>query len=224
MKKNIYSFAAIAAKALEIIHWIAAGLCIVVLIGVIAGGSSFIEGTVLENVFKTGIVYDEATDTHITHHVNIYGLEIAGTHQYESINVHSFSGGDITTGEFFSHAKVTYQNGTYHFGAVIVLTIGTALIMVITALACSRMHLILKSALKATPFRKDMVQHTKELGIFLLDIVVVCIAASFIAGLVSGTGHLDLNLPCMAAGFFVLSLSKSFDYGVKLEQDNEGLI
>lgn len=76
-----------------------------------------------------------------------------------------------------------------------------------------------------TPFQKDIVRMVREIGIFSIGIPVIhFIGSTVIALCTRNTIEVSAPLTGIIFGIVVLSISEFFAYGMKLEEDVEGLV
>lgn len=94
-------------------------------------------------------------------------------------------------------------------------------------------HLIFKTsagktwfAKGETPFQKDTVRMVREIGIFSISIPVTGLILSVIARLMMGVDAVEIrvDLSGLIMGIVVLCLSQIFAYGMRLQQDVDGLL
>lgn len=114
---------------------------------------------------------------------------------------------------------------SYHLDAIIVYCIGAMMLMELMALIFHNAYRILKIAVNdRSPFQPKVVKKMRCIGIFLIGMSVACIAASYIAGTMTGGGTLCLGLEHTALGVLTLGLAEYFCHGIDLEKETEGLI
>lgn len=76
-----------------------------------------------------------------------------------------------------------------------------------------------------TPFQKDIVRMVREIGIFSIGMPVLQFIGTGIIKLISkGAVETHVLLTGLVFGIVVISLSEFFAYGMKLEEDVEGLV
>lgn len=76
-----------------------------------------------------------------------------------------------------------------------------------------------------TPFQKVNVRMIREIGILLVALPIVQLIFAAISSAIShGAVSADANLSFILVGLVVLALSQFFAYGVKLQQDVDGLV
>lgn len=77
-----------------------------------------------------------------------------------------------------------------------------------------------------TPFQPDNVRMVREIGYFCVAMPVIQLIITTIAGAVVGVDNLETSVEItnIIIGLVVLCLSQFFSYGIKLENDVEGLI
>jgi len=76
-----------------------------------------------------------------------------------------------------------------------------------------------------TPFQKDIVRMVREIGIFSVTMPVLQFIGTAIIKLISrGAVETHVLLTGLIFGIIVISISEFFAYGMKLEEDVEGLV
>ena len=208
-----HRLALVCAKFLEISHWIAAAAWLCILsVTIVMGQQAFSYDTILGRLFNTGV--SEGSYTYTYRSINVYGLSVRDTEEYGK----SF----VPVGTNFDMRREILS---YHIDAIIVYCIGGLLLMSLMALVFHNAYGILKiSARDRSPFQKSVVKKLRCIGGFLIGMSAVCIAASFIAGTMTGSMHLCLGLEHTAFGVLILGLAEYFCHGIELEKETEGLI
>ena len=205
-------------RILEVLHWLAVAAGVIILLLTVFSDSANIDGTVLEKIYKTGVVYDEVNQRYVTNDVSVYGLDIVGTYEPEK-TISSTVSENFETGEHYSNVKVEYCGGRYNTAAIIVYTIGCIINLTLMALVFSNIHSVIKRSLKeGERFNKEQASALRNTGIILLEVVGVTFITSIIAGGMTGKMNININIIILAIGLFVICLSEYFDYGNKLEE------
>ena len=77
-----------------------------------------------------------------------------------------------------------------------------------------------------TPFQPDIVRMVREIGIFLIAIPAVHLIMSIVARIALGRGAVEssVNMVGVFMGLVVLALSRYFAYGMKLQNEVDGLV
>lgn len=76
-----------------------------------------------------------------------------------------------------------------------------------------------------TPFQKDIVRMVREIGIFSILTSFIQLMAQILIRLVTrNSAETSLLLNGFIFGFIIISISEFFAYGLKLEEDVEGLV
>ena len=118
-------------------------------------------------------------------------------------------------------------------GAFLLFFLTLALVLALMAMCARNVHLIFKTSAGetafsrgATPFQPDNIRMVREIGIFMIAIPVVQLVMSIIAQIALGTDMVEssLNMFNVFIGLVVLALSQYFAYGMKLENDVDGLV
>ena len=113
--------------------------------------------------------------------------------------------------------------------ALMMFAIGAVIIFILVAMIFRNIYLIMKKSEGTTPFQKDNVRMVREIGIFSIAIPVVGFIMTVITRLVLGVDVIDafdtsVNYSGFVTGIIMLSLSQIFAYGVKLEEDVDGIV
>ena len=125
--------------------------------------------------------------------------------------------------------RVTVANsaGEVDWKVILMFAIGSAAICPFMAMILRNVCFIVKTAEQTTPFNKDNIRKLKQIGIFAMVIPVVGLVMGIITSLVMGIDTVDyvyVNGDGLVVGLIVLALTHVFAYGVKLEEDVEGLV
>ena len=142
---------------------------------------------------------------------------------------------DIGAGEFsvagFS-VRVT-ENGVLLPGAFIPALLAGIVICGLMAMIFRNICLIFKTSAGQTrfskgetPFQPDNVRMLREIGIFAIAIPLWELACSVLVTLMVGsdTAEASVSLTGLTFGIAALCLSQFFAYGVRLQQDTDGLL
>ena len=117
--------------------------------------------------------------------------------------------------------------------AFVVFFITMALTFALMAMCARNVHLIFKTAegktrfsKGETPFQPDNVRMVREIGIFLIAIPAVQFIMSIVARIALGPDMVEssLGMSTVFMGLVVLALSQYFAYGMKLQNDVDGLL
>ena len=137
----------------------------------------------------------------------------------------------LTNGSFTLHALDA--SGNVVNGAFLLFFLTLALVLALMAMCARNVHLIFKTSAGetafsrgATPFQPDNIRMVREIGIFMIAIPVVQLVMSIIAQIALGADMVEssLNMFNVFIGLVVLALSQYFAYGMKLENDVDGLV
>lgn len=141
-------------------------------------------------------------------------------------------GTEVTTYGSFNVNPVL-ADGTVNMTCMTVFFIGATIIIALMAMVFRNVYLIIKTAEGRTkfsegntPFQKNIVRMTREIGIFLISIPAVSIIFSVLAQVIGRTGtmNITIGLESLIIGLFVLCLSQFFNYGKQLQGDVDGLV
>lgn len=121
---------------------------------------------------------------------------------------------------------VINSNGELNVTAFILFAIGAIVIFSLMVMVFRNLYLIIKKSDGVTPFQKDNVRMLKEIGIFSISIPIIGLIMSIIIGLVTGIEIIEtsVNFDGFIMGIIVFCLTEFFAYGVKLEEDMDGLL
>ena len=110
--------------------------------------------------------------------------------------------------------------GTY------MLYTGAAVIeLPLAALVFRRIWQIIKLSWASTPFQKPVVDKVKQIGWLFIAAPLVTVAVSLVNFVINWPElSITVDMTSIITGVIVLALSQIFAYGVKLEDDVEGLL
>lgn len=116
--------------------------------------------------------------------------------------------------------------GKVNATTLMLFAIGSILIFALVAMIFRNIYLIIKKSESTTPFNKDNVRMTREIGIFSIGIPVIGLIMSTIIRLAVGVDatEISVNLDGFVMGIIVLCLTQFFAYGAELEKDVDGLL
>ncbi len=120
---------------------------------------------------------------------------------------------------------ITGPDGELVMGSYM-LYIGAAVIeLVLTALVFRRIWQIIKLSWASTPFQKPVVDKVKQIGWLFIAAPLVTLAVSLVNFVINWPElSVTVDMTSIITGVIVLALSQIFAYGVKLENDVEGLL
>ncbi len=75
-----------------------------------------------------------------------------------------------------------------------------------------------------TPFQKPVVRMIREIGIFLIALPLTQLFLTWIAQLLIPEANVSVSFLDVFLGLLMICLSQCFNYGIKLEEETEGLI
>lgn len=117
--------------------------------------------------------------------------------------------------------------------AFVLFFITIAITLALMAMCARNVHLIFKTSegqtrfsKGETPFQPDNIRMVREIGIFLIAIPVVQFIMSIVARIALGPDMVEssLGMQTVFMGLVVLALSQYFAYGMKLQDDVDGLL
>ena len=116
-------------------------------------------------------------------------------------------------------------DGTLNRGLYLLYTAVGAAQLSLTALVFRRIWQIIKLRWASTPFQRPVVDRVKQIGWLVIAVPLVTLAVSFISYVLCWPGHsFQVDVSGLITGVIVLALAQIFAYGVKLENDVEGLL
>lgn len=117
------------------------------------------------------------------------------------------------------------SNGAPVFAAFMIFFITLLIMLILTALAFRNVNFVFRAAEGSTPFQAEIVEKIKKIGYYFIAMPLAGIVMQIIAGIVIGHGiQVSVEFNNVFVGLVVLALSQFFAYGVKLEDDVEGLV
>ena len=147
---------------------------------------------------------------------SLLGYEPAGETLYYQMVQYGFLGG--------LNMVVTGQTG-FDTGLQALMMAGDAATSVLGALTFRRIGEVIKACQTGTPFQKPVVQKVRQIGWLVIAVPLVTVAVSFLSYVLCWPGHsFQVDVSGLITGVIVLALSRIFAYGVKLEDDVEGLL
>lgn len=128
---------------------------------------------------------------------------------------------------------VRIQDGVPNRGSYVLFFLTMAIVFVLMAMIARNVHLIFKTSegktsfsQGVTPFQPDNVRMVREIGIFTIAIEVVQFIMSIVARIALGPDMVESSLGMQGVfiGLVMLALSQYFAYGMKLQNDVDGLL
>ncbi len=143
----------------------------------------------------------------------------------------SVGNGTIATNGF--EIMIADSNGVLIPGAVKIFAFAGIFTMLCMTMIFRNIYLIIKTCEGSTwfskgktPFQKDVVRMVREIGIFSIMIPVIGFIMSIIARIALGVDLCETSVQIVgiAMGIAMICFSRIFAYGIKLEEEVEGLI
>lgn len=143
----------------------------------------------------------------------------------------SVGNGTIATNGF--EIAIADKNGNLISAAVKLFVFAGIFTMPCMAMIFRNIYLIIKTcegktwfSKGKTPFQKDVVRMVREIGIFSIMIPVIGFVMSLIARLLIGVDSCETSVQIVgvAMGIAMICFSEIFAYGIKLEEEVEGLV
>lgn len=136
------------------------------------------------------------------------------------------SGAVIPLSVYGFELEVPVVNGQLDTTTFALFAIGAILNFGLMAMVFRNLHLIIRKSDGTTPFQKDNVRMLKEIGIFFISVYLVGLIMSIVARLVLGWDMVETSVRVdgILTGLVVLCLTQYFAYGMKLQNDVDGLL
>lgn len=143
----------------------------------------------------------------------------------------SVGNGTIATNGF--EIAIADQNGNLIPGAVKIFAFAGIFTMLCMTMIFRNIYLIIQTcegktwfSKGKTPFQKDVVRMVKEIGIFSIMIPFIGFVMSLIARISLGVDSCETSVQIVgvAMGIAMICFSEIFAYGIKLEEEVEGLV
>ena len=129
--------------------------------------------------------------------------------------------------------RAVNAEGQPMLAAFVIFFLTMAITLALMAMCARNVHLIFKTSegktkfsKGETPFQPDNIRMVREIGIFLIAIPVVQFIMSNVARITLGPDMVESSLVMQKVfvGLVVLALSQYFAYGMKLQNDMDGLL
>lgn len=139
--------------------------------------------------------------------------------------------GTISTNGF--EIMIQDSNGNLIPGAIRIFCFAGIFTMLCMTMIFRNIYLIFKTcegktwfSKGKTPFQKDIVRMVREIGIFSIFIPLIGFLMSLIARLIRGveSSETSVQIIGIVMGLAMLCFSQIFSYGMKLEEEVEGLV
>ena len=149
------------------------------------------------------------------------------------MNLYSMSG--EATGEVLSSSMVSWNysggfglatvSGGFDLAMEIVMGAASVITAILSALVFRKIGQVIKMSRETTPFQKPVVDRVRQVGWLFIATPLVTVAASLLTYIVSWPNYsFQVDVSGIVAGVLILGLTQIFAYGVKLEDDMEGLL
>ncbi len=127
---------------------------------------------------------------------------------------------------FMGGLDVAAAGGTgFDAGVQTLLAVGGAAALALGALVFRRLGQVIRLCHGGTPFQKAVVDKVRQMGWLVIAEPVATAAVSLLAYIVYWPDYsFKIDVTGVVMGVVILALSRIFAYGVKLEDDVEGLL
>lgn len=158
-------------------------------------------------------------------------LSFAKTQKFGNFLLGQVGNGTIATNGF--EIMIQDANGNLIPGAVRIFCFAGIFTMLCMMMIFRNIYLIIKTcegktwfSKGKTPFQKDVVRMVREIGIFSIMIPLIGFLMSLIARLILGVDFCETSVQIVGIvmGLAMICFSQIFSYGVKLEEEVEGLV
>ena len=147
---------------------------------------------------------------------SLLGYELEGEMPYTQMVQYGLMGG--------LNMAVTGRSG-FDVGLQILTMAAGAVTSVLGALTFRRIGEIIKVCQMGTPFQKSVADRVRQIGWLVMAVPLVTVAASLLSFVLFWPVYsFQVDVSGIITGVIVLALSRIFAYGVKLEDDVEGLL
>ncbi len=147
---------------------------------------------------------------------SLLGFETEGETLYYQMVQYGFLGG--------LNMVVTGQTG-FDTGLQALMMAGDAATSVLGALTFRRIGEVIRACQSGTPFQKPVVRKVRQIGWLVIAVPLVTVAVSLLVCILCWPSYsFQVDVSGIITGVIVLALSRIFAYGVKLEDDVEGLL
>lgn len=119
---------------------------------------------------------------------------------------------------------ITGQTGL-DAGLQALMAVGSAVTSVLGALTFCRLGQVIKICHGSTPFQEPVVDRVRRIGWLVVANPLVTVAVSLLSYVMSWPRYsFQIDVSGIIMGVIILAMSQIFAYGVKLEDDVEGLL
>ena len=116
-------------------------------------------------------------------------------------------------------------SGGFDLGMEIVMGVASMVTAILSALVFRKIGQVIKMSRETTPFQKPVVDRVRQVGWLFIAAPLVTVAASLLTYVVSWPSYsFQIDVSGIVTGVIILGLTQIFAYGVKLEDDMEGLL
>ena len=120
---------------------------------------------------------------------------------------------------------ITGPDGELVMGSYMLYTAAGTVELALTALVFRRIWQIIKLSWASTPFQRPVVDKVKQIGWLFIASPLVTMVVGLVNFLIRWPNiSVKVDVSDIITGVIVLALSQVFAYGVKLEDDVEGLL
>ena len=127
---------------------------------------------------------------------------------------------------FMGGLNMAVASGTgFDTGLQALMIAGDAVTSVLGALTFRRIGEVIRVCQTGTPFQKPVVRKVRQIGWLVIAVPLVTVAAGLLSYVLFWPRYsFQIDVSGVITGVIVLALSQIFAYGVKLEDDVEGLL
>ena len=113
----------------------------------------------------------------------------------------------------------------FNVGFQIMMMAASVVTAVLSALVFRKIGQVIKMSRESTPFQKPVVDRVRQVGWLFIAIPLVTVAVTLLADVIFWPSYsFTVDVSDIVTGVIILGLTQIFAYGVKLEDDMEGLL
>ena len=115
--------------------------------------------------------------------------------------------------------------GSFDTGLQVIMTAASIVTAVLMALVFRKIGQVIRLSRGSTPFQKPVVDRVRQVGWLFIAAPLVTVCASLLTYVMCWPSYsFQVDVSGIVTGALILGLTQIFAYGVKLEDDMEGLL
>ena len=116
-------------------------------------------------------------------------------------------------------------SGGFDLGMEIVMGVASMVTAILSALVFRKIGQVIRMSRETTPFQKPVVDRVRQVGWLFIVIPVMTVVTTLMADIFFWPQYsFQVDVSNIVTGVIILGLTQIFAYGVKLEDDMEGLL